>query len=918
MGEKLVVGSPVTKGLKTNLPPFMIDNDSFPILINAYQWRGRVKRKRGTEFLTRLQRNFPSASIGNTGASPWTINTIYSNYTPLVTPETNATIVPGSVTITISAGPIVFTDQGNGTLTSITPGNSGTINYLTGVIVLTHTAGAGVATTAFFSYYPDLPVLGLEDFVQPSFQFVQTVAFDQIYSYRILTASPFSSYDVSFYWNPASGSFPGYTQKSTWTKTTWNGTDYQQFFTCNYQGALWATNGVPNPYLPSSSTIGMQFKPITNVVINAAGPPALATLTINAHGLVMGDFVFVNEVQGITGINFQTGYVVSADPQAANIVQVEFPNATLGGAYISGGITQYLTNRADPTKDSLRWYNGDPITATTNPSFVTGGGWVNFAPPISFGIPAFSPGEVPAKQYYLVGAKIIFPFKDRLLFFGPVIQASTGNPIFLQDTIIWSQNGTPFYTASFTGDPTLTTTTYTPILVPTNQTATVNAYWQDFTGYGGFLTSGLDQPINTVSPNEDALILGFNTVQTRLFFSGNDLLPFSLFIINSELGSSSTFSAITMDQGVLSRGDRAFVITSQTQCQRIDLEIPDEVFETNLFNNGTERICAGRDFINEWVYFSYPANISNAPNFTFNNTTLQYNYRDQSWGLFKETYTTYGSFKKQSGFIWSTVGNTYPNWISWNDPWNSGESVSLQPKVIAGNQQGFVCIRGEGTEEANSLYISAISASVITSPNHGLNSGDYVLITGALGVSGINGTIFRVGIVTLTTFQIDGMATGAYIGGGVIQRIYNPFIQTKQFPLAWDMMRKTRIGTQMYLLTTTLQSQIQLLIFLSTDSANAYNDTTQVPDASVEYSTVLFTCPESLNLGLTPYTTNLQMPTATTQEQIWHRINTSLIGDTVQLGFTMSDKQIRSINNAFAEIEMHGFILDLQPSFLLA
>ena len=47
MGEKLVIG-PIDKGLKTDREPFNIDNDSFPLLINAYQWRGRVKRKRGT------------------------------------------------------------------------------------------------------------------------------------------------------------------------------------------------------------------------------------------------------------------------------------------------------------------------------------------------------------------------------------------------------------------------------------------------------------------------------------------------------------------------------------------------------------------------------------------------------------------------------------------------------------------------------------------------------------------------------------------------------------------------------------------------------------------------------------------------------------------------------------------------------
>ena len=55
--------------------------------------------------------------------------------------------------------------------------------------------------------------------------------------------------------------------------------------------------------------------------------------------------------------------------------------------------------------------------------------------------------------------------------------------------------------------------------------------------------------------------------------------------------------------------------------------------------------------------------------------TLQYNYRDDSWAIHYETYTTYGTFKPLTGFTWATVGFTYPLWESWNTPWNSGSSL---------------------------------------------------------------------------------------------------------------------------------------------------------------------------------------------------------------------------------------------------
>lgn len=928
MGEKLVVG-PFTKGLRNDVTPFNIDNDSFPVLINAYQWRGRIKRKRGTTLLNRLKRFFNSANPSYGSITSFNLVAGAGNILTAFGLQVNGNIVPGSVTLTDATTGNVFTDDSLGALVGV-PGGTGTINYATGAITIV-AGGADLITTVSFNYFPDLPVMGLEDFISESTQFPGTLAFDTTYSYNITTAFPYNIYDVSFYKNPVSGTYPGYIEKTNVTPTTWNGQDYQQFWTVNYQGALWATNGIENPFDPTN--VGMQFKDITGVVIDAAGPPALATLTIVGHGLVQGDFVFINEVNGITGINYQTGYVVSPDPQAANTVQVEFPDATLGGGYTSGGIAQYLTNRSDPTKDCLRWYDGDPTDGNaTTPTLNGHLGWVNFAPPLSQSV--FSIGDAPARVYYLVGAKMIFPFKDRLLFFGPVIQASSGVPIYLQDTVIYSQNGTPYYTASFTNTPsaavdtpTNPTNVFTPILVPANQTASPVTYFEDSAGFGGNITAGVDQPINTVSSNEDVLIVGFSQLQTRLVYSGNDIVPFNFFIINSEFGSGSTFSAINMDKGVLTEGSRGFITTSQTNVNRIDLQIPDEVFQTRLLDNGTERVCAQRDFLNEWIFFTYPVN---RVSYRFPTQTLLYNYRDNSWAIFHETYTTYGAFRKQTGFTWATVGTVFPTWKSWNQPWSAGASTLLQPDVIAGNQQGFVMVRSDGTEEDNSLYIRNIATSTVTCPDHCLSTGDYIVISGALGTVGaqVNNKIFSVGLVIdKDNFILNpNLSSGfTYLGGGLIKRMYVPFIQSKQFPTAWALARKTRLGVQQYLFTKTDNSQIQLLIFLSQDPDNAYNSSpivpaTNVTNSSLVYSTVLYTCPESTNLGLTSANTNLQMVTAVAQKQIWHRLNTSLLGDTVQVGFTMSDAQMRDPEfiNQFAEIEMHGFILDVSPSMVLA
>ena len=754
----------------------------------------------------------------------------------------------------------------------------------------------------------------------------------------------------------------------------------------------------------------MQFKPIVTVTVTVGGPPAIVSLQITGHGLVVGDFLFINEVVTTTGINFETGYVtVRTD---ANNVVVEFPQAVIA-TNGTGGIAQYLTNTAVPGKDCIRFYDGDPTGGSGPPTLTGIHGWVNFMPPLSFA--NYSIADLPAAQYYLVGARIIFPFKDRLLFFGPVVQTSTGTPQYLQDTIVYSQVGTAFYTASFNGSSGISAkTAFFQILTPgtasSSETATPNGYWEDITGLGGFITAGYKQPITTVSPNKDVLIVGFNTRQSRLVYSGDDILPFSFYIINSELGSGATFSAINLDRSVLTIGQHGFTSTAQIGGERFDLNIPDALFEFNFLNNGMQRITAQRDFINKWIYFTY---CSNQNTFVFPTQTLQYNYREKSWAMFNECYTSYGQFRHSTGLTWAEVGARFPTWSDWDETWASGASTVIQPKVIGGTPQGYIVERDSGTGEEPTVYISNISfpttitavtqavnavvttmnnfraGQVVTimgvvgmvqlngnmytiisatpttitlnvnstgftayvsggmvspdnpvfSPNHCLNNGDYITISGALGnvmttINGvivpINGKIFSVSNVNEDGFAVNPpFVSGTYLGKGQITRMYIPLVQTKQFNPSWGMSRKTRLNFQQYLLTRTPNGQITLFIYLSQNEvgpeALGYNAGPIVPDISTQnnsliYSSVLYTCPESTNLGLTPANTNLQMVTAFAQQQIWHRINTSLLGDTVQLGFTMSDAQMRdpTFSNQFAEIELHSMIIDVSPSQLLA
>lgn len=870
MPDQIYIGN-FAKGLKLDRLPFNIDNDSFPYLYNFYSWRGRLKRKRGTLFLARLQKQIELASPV---VNPWQTASfnLSSGAGNLITAlslggdAVFASIVSGSISLTVGANTYTEPATPNGTLVG-TPSGSGTINYATGAITI---AGGGSGTvTGTFSYYTGLPSMGLRDFILSTSlsAYPLLLAFDTDYSYQINQSSN-SFYNTTYY-------------KETDIPFKWHGLDYQQFWTVNYQSALWATNNVPGfhfvdgTYTSGSGTSSITFN------FKSSG--------VDFEDLIVGDKLWFNEWSaGGSTLNGSIGTVSDISGAATGDYVISFDaSKTAAGT----GIAQLLTNSI-PNQDGIRWYDGDPTSGSGIPDN-TGLGWVNFAPPLTAA--SVSIDDKPSDKYYLVGALAIVPFKDRLLFFKPYIQTKTGTAIQLEDTVIWSWNGTPYYAD----------------LTPTGETSDPTAYYVDQTGKGGYQSARIAEPIVSVTSNEDVLLVGFTRTQTRFVYTGNDLYPFLFFAINSELGTSSTFAAVSLDRGGVTVGPYGIVLTTQQSSQRIDLDIPDSVFQINASNNGAERINGIRDYFREWIYFSYPDSDSS---WKFPTQTFLYNYRDDTWAILYENFTTHGTFRRTSGYTWSTL--PFRTWAEWREPWNSGSTAAQFPSIVAGTPQGYVLIKGQGTGEGKSGTIKDIAASdgntQITSYNHCVQEGDYLYIQDCLGTTSINGLIGRV-IETpdADTFVIDlPFPAGTYLGLGDFTRLSQPYMQTKQFPFYWDQGRQTRLGVQKYLLDKTADAQVTLQIYLSQDPNDPWNDPAINPTASdLIYSQVLLTCPEN---------GNLQSPTAQNQLQIWHRVNTSLIGDSIQIGITLSDAQMRDLTYATSEITLHGMQLTVDRGPLLS
>lgn len=202
-------------GVRKDVESFLVDNDSFPILENAYLFRGRIERRSCF------------TAVGTDGRLKWSlVNTGASPFTAILLDGTGGFVIPIGVA-SFRIGNVILTDPGGASpvnLISTDPAYSGTLNRTTGALSIAHPV---IAPTPVI-YIPGLPVMGLRVREQAALNDELLLAFDDRYSYIFDTGTN-DFVDATFF-------------KTTGTHFIWTGTDSDQFWSCNYRGALWATN----------------------------------------------------------------------------------------------------------------------------------------------------------------------------------------------------------------------------------------------------------------------------------------------------------------------------------------------------------------------------------------------------------------------------------------------------------------------------------------------------------------------------------------------------------------------------------------------------------------------------------------------------------------------------------------------------
>ncbi len=516
---------------------------------------------------------------------------------------------------------------------------------------------------------------------------------------------------------------------------------------------------------------------------------------------------------------------------------------------------------------------------------------------------------------YLVNWLSMLPFRGRMLVFNTWECPSTvsADAINYSNRIRWSTIGNPFIPYAV-GPPS------------------TGSWRDDIRGQGGFLDIPTSEDIVAIGFVRDNLVIYCERSTWQLRYTGRSIAPFQIERVNSELGAESPFSAVQFDTSLVGIGDKGVVECDSYKSERIDIKIPDLVFEFSALNDGVFRVHGVRDFINRLAFWTYPFSAGyearvGSDNWIFPNRRLVYNYENDSWAIFTDSLTTLGTYQAQSSRTW--LSTPIP-WIKCKFTWLDGVEGDLA--IIGGNQQGFVEILDQLTTNDVSLYIKSITGqanvmlpTVINSPAHNLQTGQIIVISGILEGSdfvSLNGIPYGVLVVDEDNFQIrsynsslDQFANpvlndpGTYIGGGLISIRDNFEITSKKFNFL-DEGQSIQLGYIDILMSYTEEPNpgaISLYVYLdyndqspsNTYPMNSINEDIPLPPPDTFFNSVIPTTPSILN--------------GTGGTKFWQRVFCPTRANFITLKYTFSNAQMAA-DEPLEQVQIDAQVLWIRPA----
>lgn len=260
--------APFQSGLSEYFKPFLIGNDAFTTLQNAYSWRGVVKKRDGYEFLGRIGQHVNNANTA------FTISAISTANPAAVTTSANHNMVTGDI-VTFQNATGMTEINGLTTPITVTAPTTFTCDDIDASGFTAYTGGATL----------HLPIQGLRNHYIQTGEEEELIAFSKYKAYKFNTGT--SVFDlISTYSSGAPITFTG------------SNTDF--FTSANYAQSMWITNHVDGLhfYQTVTATNGWNLqRPLVNATDRLEG----AYIIIPYKGRL----VVLNTTEGATNIRYR-------------------------------------------------------------------------------------------------------------------------------------------------------------------------------------------------------------------------------------------------------------------------------------------------------------------------------------------------------------------------------------------------------------------------------------------------------------------------------------------------------------------------------------------------------------------------------------------------------------------------------------
>lgn len=529
---------------------------------------------------------------------------------------------------------------------------------------------------------------------------------------------------------------------------------------------------------------------------------------------------------------------------------------------------------------------GTPPPATNDPMYVyRNSAWAEFRP--VFRVLAN------VADGYVASAKLIIPFKNRLLLLNTVEVDVAGGPVgkWYPNRCRFSHNGVPF-----------------PADVPNNVASAVSSAWLEGSQVwtigattrksdgAGWIDAPTTEEIVAAEFIKDRLIVYFEKSTWELAYTGNQVLPFVWQQINTEIGCVSSMSPVPFDKAVLAVGENEIHGCSGSNVSSVSQKISDDILDIRVTEK--YRITGIKDDFTEVVYWAYPSIGAHTSSSIYPNKVFIYNYVSDSWGTADDVITAFGYFEGEEGIDWE---GTELRWREINFLWRTGTTQNKYRNVIAGNQQGFVFICdsdisvNEGVMQVTNIgYIGTGIRCTIR--DHTLNNGDFIRFMDLSGVALTGDGIYRIAVVDADTIIVYGtVLTGVYRGGGRAARVSRIDILSKQWNFYVDKGSNFFLAKIDFAVQKTDGGAITVDYFPSSTEQSA--TASAYATGSILGNGMLQTYPFDL------------YPLEQAQKRLWHPVYFQTEGECVQIRLVLDNDQMLSREITSSDFRLEGLVV---------